>query len=79
LRSKDYHSILARLGKEKFDLSFQKNTIEKGLSDVEKRKFNNFLQRMKELNVLKSGDERGEYIFNNRLVRLYIRLNSLEK
>jgi len=79
LRSKDYHSILARLGKEKFDLSFKKNTIEKGLSDVEKRKFNNFLQRMKELNVLKSGDERGEYIFNNRLVRLYIRLNSLEK
>lgn len=79
LRSKDYHSILAKLGKEKIDLSFQKGVIEEGLSDVEKRKFNNFLQRMKKLKVLKSGDERGEYIFNSRLVRLYISLTSLEK
>jgi len=78
LRSKDYHSILAKLGKERFDLSFQKATIEKGLSLGEKRKFNNFLQRMKKLKVLKSGDERGEYVFNSRLVRLYILLNSLE-
>ncbi len=79
LRSKDYHSILAKLGKDKIDLSFQKGKIEEGLSDVEKRKFNNFLQRMKKLKVLKSGDGRGEYIFNSRLVRLYIRLTSLEK
>ncbi len=79
LRSKDYHSILAKLGKGDIDLSFQKSAIEEGLSDIEKRKFNNFLQRMKKLKVLKSGDERGEYIFNSRLVRLYIRLTSLEK
>lgn len=79
LRSKDYHSILAKLGKEKFDLSFQKGPIEKGLSEKEKGKFNNFLQRMKKLKVLKSGEERGEYIFNSRLVRLYILLNSLER
>ena len=79
LCSKDYHSILAKLGKEDFDLSFHKDTIEKGLSEIEKKKFNNFLQRMKKLNVLKSGDERGEYIFNSRLVRLYILLNSLNK
>lgn len=79
LRSKDYHSILGKLSKEKFDLSFLKGNIEKGLSDSEKRKFNNFLQRMKKLNVLKSGDERGEYTFNGRLVRLYIQLKSFEE
>ncbi|MFQ5900871.1 MAG: BREX system ATP-binding domain-containing protein [Thermodesulfobacteriota bacterium] len=79
LRSKDYHSILAKLGKEKVGLSFHKGTIEEGLSNIEKRKFNNFLQRMKKLKVLKSGDERGEYVFNSRLVRLYIHLNSLEE
>ncbi|HLG30796.1 MAG TPA: ATP-binding protein, partial [Candidatus Brocadiales bacterium] len=62
LRSKDYHSILAKLSRKGFDLSFLKGNIEKGLSDIEKKKFNNFLQRMKKLNVLKSGDEqRGEY------------------
>ena len=79
LRSKDYHSILTKLGKNNFDLSFKKGIIEEGLSDVEKKKFNNFLQRMKKLNVLKSGDEQGEYVFNSRLVRLYILLDSLEK
>jgi hypothetical protein len=79
LRSKDYHSILAKLGKEEFDLSFQKSSIERGLSEKEKSKFNNFLQRMKTLKVLKSGEERGEYIFNSRLVRFYIFLKSLEK
>jgi hypothetical protein len=36
LRSKDYHSILAKLGKEELDLSFQRRTIEKGLSEIEK-------------------------------------------
>lgn len=79
LRSKDYHSILAKLAKENFDLSFRKNEIERGLSEEEKKKFNNFLQRMKTLNVLKQGSERGEYIFNSRLVRLYVRFNSSGK
>lgn len=79
LRSKDYHAILTKIGKEKFDLSFQKGTIAKGLTEGEKKKFNNFLQRMKKLNVLRAGDEQGEYIFNSRIVRLYILLKSLEK
>ncbi|MDI6736118.1 MAG: ATP-binding protein [bacterium] len=79
LKSKDYHSILEKLGKEKFDLSFNVKNVEKGLSDTEKKKFNNFLQRMKRLNVLKSGDKRGEYIFNSLLVRLYIFMNSVKK
>lgn len=79
LRSEDYRSILSKLAKEDFDLSFKKSAIEKGLNDAEKRKFHNFLQRMKKLNVLKSGDDRGEYIFNNRMVRLYMKLNALHK
>ena len=78
LRSKEYHSILSKIAKE-FGLSFKKNTIEKGLSQMEKRKFANFLQRMKRLNVLKTGEERGEYIFDNRMIRLYILLDSLRK
>jgi len=79
LRSKDYHSILMKLGQEKFDLSFKKADIKKKLSPSEKKKFNNFLQRMKKLKVLKSGEEQGEYVFTNRLIRLYILLSSLEK
>lgn len=78
LRSKDYHSILAKLATDTA-VSFQKSDFVKGLSEKEKTKFDNFLQRMKQLNVLKSGDVGGEYIFNSRLVRLYIFLNSLDK
>ncbi len=78
LRSIDYRSILTKLAKVDFDLSFKKGTIEKGLSDSERKKFHNFLQRMKKLGLFKSGDEKGEYIFTNRLARLYIRFKSLE-
>jgi hypothetical protein len=79
LHSKDYRSIFAKLGEQDIDLSFQKSDIEKVLTESEKRKFGNFLQRMKKLNVLKSGIDRGEYVFNSRLVNLYIRLSSIEK
>ncbi|MBI5408364.1 MAG: ATP-binding protein [Nitrospirae bacterium] len=79
LRSKDYHSIMEKISKSPFDLSFQKTDLEKGLSDSERKKFNNFLQRMKKLKVLRSGDIHGEYVFNSRLVRLYIFLNAIKK
>lgn len=77
LKSKDYHSIMKKMSKMPFDLSFQKTDLEKGLSDSEKKKCNNFLQRMKKLKVISSGDIKGEYIFNSRLVRLYIFLYSI--
>jgi hypothetical protein len=77
LKSKDFRAILTKLGKSEFvDLSFTKALIEKGLSDTEKKKFNNFLQRMKRLKVIRSGYDRGEYIFNSRLVRTYLLLKS---
>ncbi len=79
LKSKDYQSILKKLGKENFDIGFDKSEIEGKLNEAEKKKFNNFLQKMKKLNVLKSGTERGEYIFSNRLIRLYIRMNSVKE
>ncbi|MBI5199567.1 MAG: ATP-binding protein [Nitrospirae bacterium] len=79
LRSKDYHSIMEKMSKLPFDLSFQKTDLGKGLSESEKKKIDNFLQRMKKLKVLSSGDIQGEYIFNSRLVRLYILLNSIKK
>lgn len=79
LRSKDYHSILKKLSKENVDISFHKSLLEKGLSATERKKLNNFLQRMKKLNVLKSGEERGEYVFNSRLVLLYFKLKSLQQ
>jgi len=79
LRSKDYKRILSKLAKHDFDLSFKKNEVVKGLNEDEKRKFNNFLQKMKKLGVLNSGEERGEYIFRDRLTRLYIRMETISR
>ncbi len=79
LQSKDYRSILEKLCGDSFDLTFYKTDIHKKLSPIERKKFNNFLQRMKKLNVLKSGNDKGEYIFTSRIIRLYLFLKFSKK
>jgi Cdc6-like AAA superfamily ATPase len=77
LRSADYRSILKKIALPgPNEMAFIKRQVEEGLTDTEKRKFNNFLQKMKALKVLRSGETRGEYVFNLRMVRLYIWLES---
>jgi hypothetical protein len=80
LRSADYRSILAKIARMGPDsMSFIKSEVASGLTETEKKKFNNFLQKMKTLKVLRSGDVQGEYVFNLRMVRLYIWLQSIQK
>jgi len=69
LKSQDYRSILSKIAS---DVRFLKQEIEQELDESERKKFNNFLQKMKALNVLRSGSIKGEYIFNMNLVRLYL-------
>jgi hypothetical protein len=69
LKSQDYRSILSKITS---DIRFLKHDVEHGLDDSERKKFNNFLQKMKTLKVLRSGDLKGEYLFNMGLVRLYL-------
>jgi hypothetical protein len=78
LRSKDYHSILRKIAATGLDMTFQRASIASGLTESERRKLNNFLQKMKKLKVIRSGNVPGEYIFNMRMVRLYIWMNSLQ-
>jgi hypothetical protein len=79
LKSKDYHSILKKIAQTGLDMSFQKKVIEQQLTESEKKKFNNFLQKMKKLKVLRSGDLQGEYVFNEKMVRVYIWLENRPK
>ena len=79
IRSEHYHSIIEKIGKERLPMSFRKSELEEILSVAEKKNVNNFLQRMKKLNVLRSGDVAGEYVFNSRMVRLYFVLMSAKK
>ncbi len=76
LRSKDYKSILVKIAKTGLDMTFRRADLARDLTESERRKLNNFLQKMKRLNVLRSGEAQGEYTFNVRMVRLYIWLNA---
>jgi len=77
LRSSDYRSILRKIAAHgPLAMSFKKSEVVGTLTEVEKGKFNNFLQKMKQLNVLRSGTSQGEYIFNVRMVRVYVWLAS---
>jgi hypothetical protein len=79
LHSADYHSILAKIAGMGLTMSFMKRDVAQGLTETEKRKFNNFLQKMKRLRVLRAGDVQGEYVFNVRMVRFYIWMQSIKK
>ena len=77
LRSTDYRAILDKIAEHgPLDMSFKKSDIVGKLTDVEKGKLNNFLQKMKQLNVLRAGTVQGEYVFNVLMVRVYVWLNA---
>ena len=77
LHSANYRSILAKIAQIGFkDMSFRKRDVEQGLTETEKKNFNNFLQKMKKLKVLRGGDAPGEYVFIMKMVRLYIYMQS---
>lgn len=80
IRSKNYESILMKLGDRGVD-SFKKSDFEKFLSPSEKKVFSKFLQRATELNILESigKDKSGEYKFSNRLYLVYFMILNLEK
>ena len=80
LQSKDYQSILRKMAtSQKYSMVFETKEIAKGLTESEKKKLNNFLQRMKKLRVIRAGEIPGQYIFNSRMVHLYIRLKETSK
>jgi hypothetical protein len=60
-------------------MTFRREDVVADLTPSEEGKFNNFLQRMKKLNVIRSSDHRGEYVFNLKMVRFYIWLKSVDE
>jgi len=68
IKSKYYESILLKLGENK-TITFKKSEIKKNLNKNEQRVFDDFLIRMKELNIIipTNNKGKGEYTFENRL------------
>lgn len=77
IRSEQYRSILRRLGERPIN-RFLKSEIESKLNGKEKKVFNNFLRKMRELGIIVSDIEggRGSYKFVNELYRVYIGMES---
>ena len=82
IKSKYYENILLKLGENKA-LTFKKSEIRKILDKNEQRVFDDFLKRMKELNIITPLNNKGtgEYVFENRLYFVYflIRANLTPK
>jgi hypothetical protein len=75
LKSRAYHSILeklSRLGRAEFT----RDELAAGLTGDEGRKLDNFLRRLKKLNVIRAGDVPGEYVFNVKLYQVYLTLKT---
>ena len=72
VKSKYYESILLKLGQNK-EVVFKKSEIKKILDKNEERVFDDFLIRMKELNIIvpTNNKKMGEYTFENRLYFVY--------
>ncbi|MBQ9025782.1 MAG: hypothetical protein IJ104_05330, partial [Methanobrevibacter sp.] len=72
IKSKYYESILLKLGENK-TITFKKSEIKKILNKNEQRVFDDFLIRMKELNIIIPTNNKGigEYTFENRLYFVY--------
>jgi AAA ATPase-like protein len=77
IRSERYKSILRKLG-EMSGSHFRKKDFESELNNEEKRTFDNFLTKMKQLGVIQSDIEggRGAYKFVNELYPIYITMES---
>jgi len=79
IRSERYRSILRKLGKD-IRFSFTKKEIEARLNEEEKKVFDNFLKKMRDLGVIVRDIESGSgaYKFVNMLYLAYIWMESQE-
>ena len=79
IRSPRYRSILRKIGEEPMPISyFKKKEIESKLNAGERKVFNNFLRKMRELGIIVPDIEggRGAYKFVNKLNQVYIWLEN---
>ena len=79
IRSPRYRSILRKIGEEPMPISyFKKKEIESKLNAGERKVFNNFLRKMRELGIIVPDIEggRGAYKFVNELYPVYIWLEN---
>jgi hypothetical protein len=75
MRSEKYQSILTKLAREWQKEEFTRKEVSAILTDSEVKAFDNFVRKMKQLNVIDSPTQ-GTYRFRHRLHRLYFALKA---
>ena len=59
IKSKRYRTILKKLARQPYSRTFKKKEIEAKLTEAERKVFNNFLKRMRELGIIERDIEEG--------------------
>jgi hypothetical protein len=75
LKSRAYHSILEKVSRLSKD-EFSRDELAADLTPEELPKLDNFLRRLKKLNVIRQADVPGEYLFNVKLYQVYLTLKT---
>lgn len=77
--SQRYRSILRKLAEFPISRNFSKRDVEARLNENEKRVFNNFLRKLRDLGIIESDIERGRgaYRFVNEIYPVYILMESI--
>jgi hypothetical protein len=79
IRSETYRNILGKIGRLPLGTKFQRKEILEKMTDEERKTFDNFLQRIKQLGIISETTEvRGEYRFVNQLYHLYVMLEAFK-
>jgi hypothetical protein len=76
--SETYRSILRKIGRVPLGTKFQRKEILEKMTEVERKTFDNFLQRIKRLGIISETELRGEYRFINQLYHLYVMLEAFK-
>lgn len=66
--------IMQKLTDKPRELTFRKRDLQSGLEKGEARRVDYFLQRLRALDVIERGEQRGEWKFTDRLISLYIQM-----
>ena len=76
--SETYRNILRKIGQLPLGAKFQRKEILAKMTEVERKTFDNFLQRIKKLGTINETEVRGEYKFVNQLYHLYVMLEAFK-
>lgn len=76
LRSQSYRRILSHLSGLISAEFFTRTALLEAVGGSDRRNVDNFLSRMRRLEVIRSGDARGSYEFRDSLTRLYVALTA---